>query len=48
MLGAALALEVTGLAQNASQGVEKARATLSDGRAARLLDTIRPQQQAAK
>jgi anthranilate phosphoribosyltransferase len=40
VLGAALALEVTGRARAPSEGVEQARAAIADGRAAQLLDRL--------
>jgi anthranilate phosphoribosyltransferase len=40
-LGAALALEVSGAVDDARAGVERARAAIADGSAARLLDRLR-------
>ena len=40
VLGAALALEVTGVARDAQRGVARAREALEDGAAARLLDNL--------
>jgi anthranilate phosphoribosyltransferase len=37
-LGAGLALEVTGVCRDLSQGVERARGAMADGTAARLLE----------
>ena len=39
-LGAALALELTGRARDAAQGLEIARQTLADGRAAVTLEAL--------
>src|SRR5690606_15194830 len=39
-LGAALALEVTGDARDTREGVERARAAIADGAAARLIDCL--------
>lgn len=40
MLGAALALEVTGVARDAREGIERARAAIEDGSAARLVERL--------
>src|SRR5690554_6177139 len=40
VLGAALALEVTGEARDAREGVERARAAIDDGSAAKLVDCL--------
>lgn len=39
-LGAALALEVTGVARDAREGIERARAAIEDGSAARLVERL--------
>jgi anthranilate phosphoribosyltransferase len=40
-LGAALALEVSGAVENPREGIERARAAIADGSAARLLERLR-------